>query len=93
MHPRLPPHQGALPQLFEWHQWLESALYWIAVQPLNGEITVDDFHERLNGDRDPEHRTLERSGEKGAEECRPAFLAFGDGMEIRSMEQPLTKST
>ncbi|ACZ91276.1 hypothetical protein [Streptosporangium roseum] len=64
--------------LFECHQWLESGLCWIVVQPLNEEITVDDLLWRLNGGRDPEQRTMAYPTEEAIEEFQPVLFVFED---------------
>ncbi|SDL35145.1 hypothetical protein SAMN05421874_1204 [Nonomuraea maritima] len=66
--------------LFDRHQWLEGALCWTVVQPLNEEITVDDLLRRLNGGRDPQQRTMEYPTEEAYREDQPVLFAFeGEG--------------
>ncbi|MFD1937544.1 MULTISPECIES: hypothetical protein [Nonomuraea] len=66
--------------LFEWHQWLEDALSWTVVQPLDEELTVDDLLWRLNGGRDPEQRTMAYPTEAAFDEDQPVLFAFeGEG--------------
>ncbi|NRQ31476.1 hypothetical protein HII36_06425 [Nonomuraea sp. NN258] len=61
--------------LFDWHQWLEHALCWTVVQPLDDEITVDDLLRRLNGGREPQH-IMEYPIEEAYTEEQPVLFAF-----------------
>ncbi|WP_406311920.1 hypothetical protein OHA77_24945 [Streptosporangium sp. NBC_01639] len=67
--------------LFNHYQWLEDALCWTVVQPLDEEITVDDLLRRLNGGRDPEKHTVAYPMEEAYEETRPVLFVFeGQGV-------------
>ncbi|MEV5497248.1 hypothetical protein AB0M50_17800 [Nonomuraea fuscirosea] len=66
--------------LFDRHQWLEHALCWTVVQPLDEEITMDDLLRLLNGGRDPQQRTMEYPTEEAYTEDQPVLFAFeGEG--------------
>ncbi|WP_326633446.1 hypothetical protein OIE67_48765 [Nonomuraea fuscirosea] len=66
--------------LFDRHQWLEHALCWTVVQPLDEEITMDDLLRLLNGGRDPQQRTMEYPTEEAYTEGQPVLFAFeGEG--------------
>jgi hypothetical protein len=62
--------------LFNRYQWLEDALCWTVVQPLDEEITVDDLLWRLNGGRAPEQRIMAYPTEEAYEENRPVLFVF-----------------
>ncbi|MFI6511576.1 hypothetical protein ACIBCT_28535 [Streptosporangium sp. NPDC050855] len=65
---------------FERHQWLENALSWTVVQPLDEEITADDLLRRVNGGRAPEQRVMECPREESGEEGCPVLLVSeGEG--------------
>jgi hypothetical protein len=66
--------------LFNRYQWLEDALCWTVVQPLDEEITVDDLLWRLNGGRAPEQRTMAYPTEEAIDEDLPVLFVFeGEG--------------
>ncbi|TYB45140.1 hypothetical protein FXF51_60165 [Nonomuraea sp. PA05] len=64
--------------LFDRHQWLENALCWTVVQPLDEEISVDVLLRRLNGGRDPHRRIMEYPTEEPWSEDLPVLFAFED---------------
>ncbi|GAA0952749.1 hypothetical protein [Nonomuraea longicatena] len=66
--------------LFDWHQWLEHALCWTVVQPLDKEITVDGLLRQLNGGSEPPQHTMENPTEEAFTGDQPVLLAFeGEG--------------